>query len=130
LANVRASSITGSGNSSGNQPFTPLALTSFRPCLLDCANSGYSIYSNEPSAFPELDERDTVTIRQDAQRSFTRFPGTARPSFRLTKDLDDAKRAELQEKLEITLKRVLRIHPRLHYVQVSLGDDEANEGIS
>jgi Rab-GTPase-TBC domain len=33
--------------------------------------------------------------------------------------LDDVRRAELEEKLERTINRVLRIHPRLHYVQVT-----------
>jgi hypothetical protein len=36
----------------------------------------------------------------------------------LTPDLEDAKRAELQKKLENIIDKVLRIHPRLHYVQV------------
>jgi hypothetical protein len=57
------------------------------------------------------------------------YRSNVRPSA-LIEDLEDAKRAELQGKLEITLKRVLRIHPRLHYVQVSLSDDDTNEGIS
>jgi hypothetical protein len=37
---------------------------------------------------------------------------------RLLADLDDTKRKLLEEKLENTLRLVLRIHPRLHYVQV------------
>ena len=37
---------------------------------------------------------------------------------RLLADLDDTKRKLLEGKLENTLRLVLRIHPRLHYVQV------------
>jgi hypothetical protein len=33
-------------------------------------------------------------------------------------DLDDTRRMELENKLESALQKVLRIHPRLHYVQV------------
>ena len=34
-------------------------------------------------------------------------------------DLDEKRRAELEEKLQRVLEKVLRVHPRLHYVQVA-----------
>ena len=90
-----------------------------RPCLLECSDYGYALYSDELD-FPELDERDKVTIQQDVRRSFTRFPGNVFSCSRvLIVDLDDVRRAELESKLNHTIYRVLRIHPRLHYVQVS-----------
>lgn len=46
-----------------------------RPCLLDCSDCEYAPYSDIPLQFPDLDERDKITIQQDVRRSFTRFPG-------------------------------------------------------
>jgi hypothetical protein len=48
--------------------------TYVRPCLLDCVDCWYCLYGDEVG-FPDLDERDKVTIQQDVRRSFTRVPG-------------------------------------------------------
>ena len=45
-----------------------------RPCLLDCEDIEYSLYDDR-LGFPDMDERDILTIQQDVRRSFTRFPG-------------------------------------------------------
>ena len=89
-----------------------------RPCLLQCEESGYTLYTDEELGFPDLDDRDNTTIQQDVRRSFTRFPGQFLQFSLLIVDLDDTERKLLEEKLERSLRLVLRIHPRLHYVQV------------
>lgn len=48
-----------------------------RPCLLDCSDCEYALYKDVPQEFPDLDERDKITLQQDVRRSFTRFPGTS-----------------------------------------------------
>jgi hypothetical protein len=44
-------------------------------------------------------------------------------------DLEEKRRAELEDKLHRILEKVLRIHPRLHYVQVNPVEKFADAGI-
>ena len=102
-----------------------------RPHLLDCSNDGCALYEDEQLEFPDVDIQDRVTIQQDVRRSFTRFPGSSIRIGLLTADLEEKRRVELEDKLQRILETVLRIYPRLHYVQVfSIKFYCIDEGIS